>query len=44
MDPFYNNGGIHNQFEEIKSFILNQSKEKKIYRARNTTDFGVPLN
>ena len=29
-DPFYNNGGIHNQFEEIKTFILNQSKEKKI--------------
>ena len=29
-DPFYNNGGIHNQFEEIKTFILNQSKGKKI--------------
>ena len=29
-DPFYNNGGIHNQFEDIKTFILNQSKGKKI--------------
>ena len=29
-DQFYNNRGIHNQFEEIKTFILNQSKGKKI--------------
>ena len=29
-DPFYNKGGIHDQFEDIKNFILNQSNQQNI--------------
>ena len=36
--PFYNSGGVHNNFEEIKNFIMNQNENNKVMLKRDDDD------